>query len=173
VEYEITAVHITIWTLDGEKRGTLWFEDHVPLIRQTSIAMGLMGLSGSLETGWSASLETSRRSLRERADKVRAIQHIHYESPAAVGRLAAWESAQREGEALARRLFPAKSDARFFERGWTSEGRLSFVEWLRGLTEDPSVSSLVLNRPLLRRPRCARVSRACEGNPGRIRNSDQ
>jgi hypothetical protein len=147
--HEITAVLITIWRLDNAGRGHLWFEDQVPLIRQISFAMGLMGLGGSLETEWSASLKTSRKSIRERADRVRAIQQVHYESPGNVGRWAAWESAQREGAELARRLFPNKSSAHFFARGWTDQGPgdLSFVEWLRSLTDDTSVASMILVDP--------------------------
>ncbi len=147
VEHEITAVLITIWRLDEQGRWTLWFEDQVPLMRQVSFAMGLIGLSGSLETEWSAALKTSRKDGRARADRVRAIQQVHYESPGGVGQWAAWESAQREGEELARRLFPKKSSARFFARGWTGEAHLSFVEWLRGLTDDSSVTSIILIDP--------------------------
>lgn len=145
----VTRILVTIWQVDDSGIGHIWFEHEVPLLREIALHMGLMGLHGNLESDWTRSLKSSRRDTRTRIDKVRSLGQVSYKTSAGGGDRDPWEQAERDIERLPRKLFPPKSGAHFFVRGWHdgAPGLLGFVEWFRELTDDATVGTMLVADP--------------------------
>ncbi|KFE68261.1 VPA1262 family protein [Hyalangium minutum] len=146
---ELTRILVTIWYLDKNDNAHIWFESDSPLIREMSMGMGVSGLKGHLETPWTQSMERAHKQVKERAAKVRAIDQVSYRI-SSTGKRSSRELAEQAASALAARLFPERSEARFFPKGWDKQegpGLLGFVEWFRELTDDASATAFVIVDP--------------------------
>lgn len=153
VEYEISGALVTIWRLESDGTATLWFENRIYLMRQIVMRMGVMGLSGILDTDWTRGLANLRAATKARVDKVKSIQHVNYDRGAVIGDWAPWEAAEKQGRTLSQRLFPPASEARFFPRGWdeSGPGDLGFIEWFRTLSDNADTGSVLIVDPFFER----------------------
>jgi hypothetical protein len=153
VDYEVSGALVTIWRLETDGSANLWFEDRIYLIRQLVMHMGVMGLSGTLDTDWTRKLSNLRAQVRDRVDKVRSIQHVRYDQATTIGGWASWEAAEKEGSLLSQRLYPSVSEARFFPRGWdeSGPGDLGFIEWFRMLSDNNDTGSVLIVDPFFGR----------------------
>ncbi|HJX53136.1 MAG TPA: VPA1262 family protein [Polyangia bacterium] len=153
VDYEISGALVTIWRLEADGSASLWFENRIYLMRRLVMHMGVMGLSGSLDTDWTRGLSNLRAATKGRVDKVKSIQHVSYDRGAVIGGWTPWEAAEKDGSLLSQRLFPTVSEARFFPRGWdeSGPGALSFIEWFRTLSDNAETSSIMIVDPFFER----------------------
>jgi hypothetical protein len=137
---------IEIWTREDENAPwRIWFSRDCTPIAQAHITMGLVGLEGSIESPWLKKLENTRAS--DRAANVRKIHQVSYNQIHAGKPQSRRSAASQSARALARRLFPEKSGGGFFPKGWEEEGRLSFAEWLRALTDEIGSKQILLVDP--------------------------
>jgi hypothetical protein len=147
VPQDISRWLVTIWTIDQSGVSHIWFEDEAVLIQEIVLHFGLMGLSGRLDSDWTTALGKKRRPLAERIDEIRRLSQVSYETSSVGGSRDPWDLAEREVDRLAARLFPEKSTARFFQRGWADEGRVSFIEWFVHLSAEPGTTEIVIVDP--------------------------
>ncbi len=146
---DASRVLVTVWSsTEDEQAWSVWYETVVPVIKTISIQTGIAGLQGRVESDWTRTLKTAREDIAKRTDKVRSLSQIFYQT-SQIEKRSAWEAAERQVRDFAHRLFPASSGAKFFPRGWAAgePGVLGFVEWFQELTDDPSVTALLLVDP--------------------------
>lgn len=134
---------ITIWKTE---EGSVWYEKDTFLTRQISIGMGLMGLGGTLSTEWSRAITKTYAKAKQRLENLNKISQIHY-STTQIGAESALEGAERDMKNFADGLFPTRSGAKFFEKGWFSNAGVEFVTWFRQQTEASDIRAFVLLDP--------------------------
>lgn len=126
----IDGVSVRVWhasTLKGP--WVLWHEEDHHFIREISMSMNLMGLSGQLKSDWLERIGKSKRSAR--ANALIRIQQVGHHQKMMTSTRQPWELAiQRTREAV-RRVFPDSSGAVFFKKGWEGDSKLAFAEWIQ------------------------------------------
>lgn len=146
---EISQVLVTIWVREHEEeQWEIWYEHSIPILRQIHLAIGMVGLQGTLKSDWLKDLYNSR--VNDRVKRIQAIEQVHYQH-SAIGeyKFDPWVLASRQARNLAQQIFPRPSGGYFFSKGWDSKGPglLNFIEWFQSLTNNSTASRLLLVDP--------------------------
>lgn len=138
---QIGSISVSIWK---EENGVfqIWYKYSVPLCRQFSFNMGIVGLHGTVKSDWLNTIEKSNNKTKEKVAEAEKISKTSYQKPMTVGgyTLDPWVEANRNFSQYINQISPQKSDAEFFPQGWSEEtneyGSISFLEWFKKQTQD-------------------------------------
>lgn len=136
-EEEITQVAVSIWReCDGKYQ--IWYKHSFPLLRNMNISMGAVSTHGTVTSPWLEKIEKNDARAKLQANKAKEVSKASYQEISIGGYdLDPWVNADWSFGKLVEGLFPQKTEACFFPRGWNNEtneyGAISFLEWFKDI----------------------------------------
>jgi len=124
----VDGVLVRVWRRT-EGTWMLWDEIEQHFLRSIGIQGSLINLTGTVGASW---LERLPPRLNPRAQKFSAISQVGMNLPMDISNRLSWGQGIQSARQVVRRMNPAPSGARFFQRGWgTDENKFEFAEWLK------------------------------------------
>jgi hypothetical protein len=148
----IDGLHVEIHAQKNDDiTATLYCQYGVGLVREMNISVNLVSpVSGAVKSDWMTKV-TKLPANHDRIIKVQAINQGSASSSSVVGGRQAdpWVSINRNNKTLLKKLQPAPSEGRFFERYKDGDGlgRLEFVEWLKNLLNSHQKHQIIVFDP--------------------------
>jgi hypothetical protein len=142
----ISRYTITIWKMTNNACASILYETDNYLMKHISFNIGIMGANVDYSTPWSKRVEKNKRE-STRIENLRKITQTSYEKPIHIGDTSALEESNNNAEELIKDIFPIQSGAKFFEKGWFSNGGIDFVTWLSELTKNNNTKELIIIDP--------------------------
>ncbi|WP_375766392.1 VPA1262 family protein [Archangium gephyra] len=144
---ETDGVLVTIWKRDAsELNWELWHEHGIPYMRQVNLQSRLVTMQAELRAPWLSALENSPAAGRAR--QMRQVRQARTNSMGIPLMGESWVDSDNGMRRLTEKLFPARSGARFFPKGWDPEsqesGKLGMFEWFRELSSSVQVGSKLM-----------------------------
>jgi hypothetical protein len=143
VEFEsnepIGKIAISIWKEDNGNF-QIWYKNSEVLLRELSISMGIVGMSGTVKSPWLDIIKDSNSKTKKLVEKAEKVSKASYNTMTVGGyKPDPWVKSDRNFSSFIKRLSPEKSNAEFFSKGWdstdNSHGAISFLEWFKRVTD--------------------------------------
>ncbi|MCM3718099.1 VPA1262 family protein [Fictibacillus phosphorivorans] len=138
-DQEVSRIQLTVWIANSEDdEWDIWFEQDTPIMREMSMAIGMVGLQGTVGLSTIQEWKNSKK-IKDRVHQYEKIKQTNYQHSSTAGYVHdPWTPSSIEINNYVKRLFPTKSKGRFFPKGWGDDGPsvLSFAEWFKSITNN-------------------------------------
>lgn len=145
---EVDDAQITIWRRGDAGQWILWFEDIAYFVREISIAAGMVGATGRVESELFRPFIGSRAE--STADALQRVTQVSY----SISRVGGFQQhpfipIERAFRDSIHELFPEPSGGGFFPKGWADQrsGLLGFIDWFINAISDSKNSRAILIDP--------------------------
>jgi hypothetical protein len=151
-QQEITKYLVTIWVQpehgDVEE---IWYEISAPIFRQVNLNQGINGFEGQLESNWLREYSKAKK-LSKPIKQAQTVRQTHYQQLSLVNyQPVPWIVEGQQIYQFAKRCFSRPSGGLFIRNGWGANmeepGIFTFFKWLQSLTDDASISKVLIVDP--------------------------
>lgn len=151
-QQEITKYLVTIWVKpEYGDEAEIWYEISAPILKQLNTNLGFVGLQGELESNWLREYSKAKK-VGKPIKQAQTVRQTHYQQVSIVNyQPAPWIVEGQQIYQFAKRCFSRPSGGFFIKNGWGANmeepGIFTFFKWLQSLTDDASISKVLIVDP--------------------------
>lgn len=153
-QQEITKCCVTVWVQsEHSSTGEIWYEISSPILKTINNTLGIVGLQAQFQSEWLKLKKHSQaKKLSKQIQEAQNVTQTHYQS-ADLGKYqpAPWITEGQQIQRFTKSLFSRPSGGLFIKNGWGADvdepGIFTFFKWLKSLTDNPSVSKVLIVDP--------------------------